>query len=112
DPVEQLLEPRPRRDRLAALEVDQLTREPVADRAPEVLLEQPPRHVGEPLPLVKGARATDRERVGERRDALRLAEVGLPVHDSQLDRRIREVRTDAPPELPVLADRAGAVEER
>src|SRR5439155_18711612 len=107
-----LLESRSRRNRLAALEVDQLTREPEADRAPEVLLEQPPRDVGDPFALVECARAPGCERVRECGETLRLAELGLPVHDPQLDRGIREVRTNAPPELRMLGDRAGAVEER
>src|SRR5438128_27700 len=38
-PLDQRLDPSPRRHRFAALEVDQLAREAVADRAPEVLLE-------------------------------------------------------------------------
>src|SRR5206468_7091301 len=42
-PFDELLEPRTRGDRLAALEVDQLSREAEADRAPEILLEQPVR---------------------------------------------------------------------
>src|SRR4051812_30190648 len=37
DPVDELLETRPRSDGSAAVEVDELTREAVADRAPEVL---------------------------------------------------------------------------
>src|SRR5215212_5870159 len=45
DPFEQLLDPRAGGDRLTALEVDELTRQPVADRAPEVLLEQAVRQV-------------------------------------------------------------------
>jgi hypothetical protein len=43
-----------------------------------------------------------RQRVAERREATRLAEVGLRVADPDLDRREREVRADAPPELRVL----------
>src|SRR5207237_67506 len=40
-PLDELLEARPRGHRLAALEVEQFAGEPVADRTPEVLLEQP-----------------------------------------------------------------------
>src|SRR6266849_4980283 len=39
-PFDELLEPGARGDRLAALEVDQLARQPPANRPPEVLLEQ------------------------------------------------------------------------
>ena len=55
-PLDELLEPRARRDRLAPLEVDQLAREPVADRAPEVLLDQPARQVRQRLALVERTR--------------------------------------------------------
>ena len=51
------------------------------------------------------------ERGGERRERLRLAEVGLAVADADLDGREREVRAHAPPDLRVLRDRAGVVEE-
>src|SRR5579862_5841042 len=81
DPLEQLLEPRPRRHGLAAVEVDQLARKAVADRPPEVLLEQPPRPVGQRLALVVGPRAPHRERVGEGGEGGRVAELGLRVHD-------------------------------
>src|SRR5579871_1546635 len=54
-PLEEVLEASARRDRRAAREVDQLTREPEADRAPEVLLDQPVRKLGERLALVDRA---------------------------------------------------------
>ena len=56
--------------------------------------------------------AACRERVAERGERLRLGEVGLRVGDADLDRRVREVRAHAPPDLRVLGDRARAVEER
>src|SRR4051812_17410597 len=40
-PLDERLDPRPRRNDLASLEVDQPAAEPVADRAPEILLDQP-----------------------------------------------------------------------
>src|SRR5262245_35192482 len=42
-PVDELLDPLPRGDRLAAPEVDELSGQPPPDRAPEVLLDQPVR---------------------------------------------------------------------
>ena len=42
-PFDELLQPRPRRHRHAAVEVEQLAGEAVSRRTPEVLLEQPPR---------------------------------------------------------------------
>ena len=91
-PLDQLLEPRARRHRLAALEVDQLAGQPVADRPPHVLLEQAVRQVGQRLALVERAREPRGERVAERRERARLAEVGLRVADPDLDRREGEVR--------------------
>ena len=92
-------------------EVDQLAREAVADRAPEVLLEQAVRQVRQRLALVERARDPRRQRVAERGERARLAEVGLRVADPDLDRREREMRPHAPPDLRVLGDRAGLVEE-
>src|ERR687888_130095 len=40
DPLEQLLDPLPRREHFAPLQVDEALGEPVADRPPEVLLDQ------------------------------------------------------------------------
>src|SRR5205823_2453186 len=74
-PLDELLEAGARGDGLAALEVDQLAREPVANRAPHVLLEQARRHDRQLLALVERSRAARRQRVAERREALRLAEV-------------------------------------
>src|SRR6185437_4655444 len=51
-PLDQRLDPRPRRNDLASHEVDQPAAEPVADRAPQVLLDQPVRQVGQRLALV------------------------------------------------------------
>ena len=63
------------------------------------------------LALVEGTRDPGRERDAERRERLRLGEVGLGVADADLDGREREMRADAPPQLRVLVDRAGVVEE-
>src|SRR5215471_5494126 len=110
-PFGELLEPRPSGDRLTALEVDELSGEPVPDRPPQVLLEQAVREVRERLALVEGARDPRRQRITESRERARLAEVGLRVADPDLDRREGEVRPHAPPDLRVLGDRAGAVEK-
>src|SRR5579884_1710722 len=40
DPLDELFEPRARGNRLAPLQIDQLAGEPVADRTPEILLQQ------------------------------------------------------------------------
>ena len=62
---------------------------------------------GTRLALVERARDPHGQRVDERRERARLAEVRLRVADPDLDRREREVRAHAPPELRVLGDRAG-----
>src|SRR5206468_9298306 len=54
-PREQGLQPGARRNRLAAAEVDELTGEAVADRAPDVLLDQPVRQVRQRFAFVVGA---------------------------------------------------------
>ena len=108
----ELLDSVARGNRLAALEVEQLAGEPVADRPPHVLLEQAVRQDRQRLALVEGASAANGERVAERRERLSLGEVGLPVADADLDRRVREMGAHAPPDLRVLGDRSGAVEER
>src|SRR5207302_9092088 len=95
---------------VAALEVDQVAGKPVADRPPEVLLEQPVRPRRQRLSLVDRTQDPGRQRVAERRERPRLAEVRLCVADPDLDGREREVRANAPPELRVLVDRAGVVE--
>ena len=94
-----------------ALEVDELARQAVADRAPEVLLDQAVRQLGQRLALVERARDPGGERVRERRESARLGDVGLRVADPDLDRREHQMRPDAPPDLRVLGDRAGLVEE-
>src|SRR4030095_12652815 len=43
--------------------------------------------------------------------SLRFGQLRLSVANADLDRGIGEVRTDAPPELRVLVDRPGVVEE-
>ena len=55
-PTRQLLEPRAGGNGLAAIEVDQLARRPVADRPPDVLLDQAVRQVRQRLALVERAR--------------------------------------------------------
>ncbi len=105
DPLEQLLEAPAGRDRLAAGQVEELTGQAVPDRPPQVLLEQAVRQVRERLAFVVGAGAAGGQRVAEGRERLRLGEVRLAVADADLDRRIREVRPDAPPDLRVLGDR-------
>src|SRR4051794_39760215 len=85
-PLDQLLDPRARRYDLAALEVEQIAGEAEADRAPEVLLEQPPRPVRQRLAVVDRARDPRRERVDQRGERLRLAEIRLCVADPHLDR--------------------------
>ena len=112
DPVEQLLDPRARVHLLAAAEVEQLAGEAVANRPPEVLLEQAVGQAGQWLALVERAGAPGGQAVTEGGERLRLGEVGLPVRDADLDRRVGEVRADAPPDLGVLGDRAGPVEKR
>ena len=108
---DELLETRARRDRLSAVEVDQLAREAVANRAPEVLLEQPMRPRRQRLALVERARNPRGQRVDERRERARLGELRLRVADARLDRRELEMRANAPPDLRVLGDRTGLVEE-
>src|SRR5262249_24606998 len=66
DPFEELLDPCARGDRLPPLEVDQLARESVSDRPPEVLLEQAPRDLPLRFAVVDRARTPGCERVAER----------------------------------------------
>src|SRR6266542_4609506 len=110
-PLDQRLDPGARGHDLSALEVDQAVAETVPDRAPHVLLDQAMRQVRERLALVESAREAGAKRVHERRERLRLCEVGLRVADADLDRREREMRPNAPPHLRVLVDRARVVEE-
>ena len=110
-PLDELLDPLSRGNRLAALEIEQLTGKPVADCAPEVLLDQPVRERPRTGALVVGAGAARRQRGRECRERLRLAELGLAVADADLDGREREMRAHAPPDLRVLGDRSGLVEE-
>src|SRR5437763_2728499 len=110
-PLGQRLEPRPRRHGLGAREVDQLAREPEPDRAPEVLLDQAARRIRQWLAVVARAGDAHSQRVRERCERLRLGELRLGVADPNLDRRKGQVWAHAPPELRVLGDRAGRVEE-
>src|SRR3954462_1777154 len=55
-PLDELGERRPGRAPAPAREVDELAGEPVADRPPEVLLDEPVRKVRERLALVEGPR--------------------------------------------------------
>src|SRR5437870_13833365 len=63
------------------------------------------------LSLVERVRDPNGERVAEGCERAGLAQVRLRVADPDLDRREGEVRTNAPPDLGVLVDRAGVVEE-
>src|SRR3982751_1189993 len=101
----------PGRTDVARREVDELPFEPVTDRTPEVLLDQPVRQELDRFTLVVRACQARGKGVDERRQRLRLGQVRLRVADADLDRRIREMRTNAPPDLRVLVDRAGVVEE-
>src|SRR4051812_33170918 len=104
DPLRHPLELGPRGPDIEHAGIEQAAREPVADRAPHVLLDQPRRRVRQRLALVDGARDPGGEPVDERREVTRLAEVGLRVADAHLDGRVREVRPHAPPDLRVLVD--------
>ena len=77
-PFDQALEMCPRRPHLPGGEIDQLAREAVANRAPEVLLDQPVLEVRHGLALVQGARDPRSQRVAERGQRARLNQVGLP----------------------------------
>src|SRR5436305_2486758 len=72
-PVDEPLEARSGRYRFAAREVDELAREAVADRPPQVLLDQPVRQVGQRLALVERAGDPRSQRIAERRGGARLA---------------------------------------
>src|SRR5581483_6962099 len=74
-PLEQLLEPRTRRNGLAPLEVDEITRHPPPQRTPEVFLEQPVRMRWQGLLLVEGARDASCERIAERCERARLSDL-------------------------------------
>ena len=47
----------------------------------------------------------------QRRERLRVRDIGLAIADPDLDRREREMRPHTPPELGVLVDGTGVVEE-
>src|SRR5256884_1595494 len=110
-PFDQRLDPRASRDDLAALEVDQSVAQSMPDRAPHVLLDEPVREIRKFLPFVERACEPRPEGVDQRRQRLRLLQVGLRVADPNLDGRIRQVRAHAPPDLRVLVDRSRRVEE-
>ena len=65
----------------------------------------------ERLALVEGAGDPRGQRVHQRGERLRLAELGLSVGDPDLDGRESEMRAHAPPDLSVLRDGAGVVEK-
>src|SRR5919197_506534 len=81
DPREELLDPPARRQNRSAVEVDERLREPVPDRAPEVLLDQAMRMSRQRLALVHCPGDAGGERVDESGEGLRLGELGLPVTD-------------------------------
>src|SRR5262249_10075595 len=109
-PLDQALELGPSGANLERVEVDQLSREAVANRPPEVLLDPAVGPLGESLPLVVGPGDTRAQRVPERRERLRLRELGLAVTDPDLDRRKGEMRPNAPPDLRVLVNRSRLVQ--
>src|SRR5262249_35904303 len=110
-PGHKIVQPLPRRDGLASGEVDELAREAVADGSPEVLLDVTVREGLDRVALVVGTRDAGDEGGRERRESIALRELWLTVADSDLDRRERQMRADAPPQLRVLADGARFVEE-
>src|SRR5947209_10840676 len=110
-PVHEPLEAGARGHRLAAREIDELAGEAVPDRAPDVLLDETRRRLGQRLALVESARKPRGEGVTERREGAGLGDARLRVADPDLDGREDEVRPDAPPDLRVLGDRARLVEE-
>src|SRR5215218_1356190 len=110
-PLDQLFHALALLHQLARLEINEVPRQAPADRTPEVLLDQPVRRERERLALVERPCGADGEGVAQRRERAGIAEIGLSVADADLDRRVREMRPDAPPHLGVLVDRAGAVEE-
>src|SRR4029079_6869019 len=63
------------------------------------------------LSLVERAGDPRGQRVRERRKRPGVFEIGLRVADPDLDGREGEMRPDAPPDLCVLVDRTGLVEE-
>ena len=77
---------RARRVLLAALEVDQAPVEPVADRPPHVLLDQPRRRIVDGHALVDVARRLRDAGDDQRRERLGLLRGRLRVADPHLDR--------------------------
>ena len=67
-PLGELLEARASGHRLTPLEVDQLARQPMPDRSPEILLQQARRQVGQRLALVERARDPRGQRVAQGRE--------------------------------------------
>ena len=110
-PGEQPLERRGGRLLDAALEIDQAPVHAVADRAPEVLLDQPPRMVGERHAVGLVARRLEHAGGRERGERLRLLAGRLGVGDPHLDGAERQMRADRPPDLRALDDRSGGDEE-
>src|SRR5262245_14571880 len=110
-PLDQLLERRARGPHLMRAEVDQLTAQTPANRAPEVLLDLTMLRVEQLLALVDRPCDARRQCVRERRERDRLVLERLRVADPDLDGREREVRAHRPPHLGVLVDRARVEEE-
>src|SRR6478672_11042741 len=98
-PLDELLDPGARADRLAALEVDQLPREPVSDCSPEILLKQPVWPRWQRLAFVERARDSRRQRIDERDEGASLRDFGLRIADANLDGRKLKMGADAPPDL-------------
>ena len=90
-----------------ALEVDQAAVEPVADRPPHVLLDQPRRRILERHALVDVAHRLGDAGDHQRGERLGLLRGRLRVADAHLDGAEAEVRPHRPPHLRELDDRAG-----
>ena len=103
----QPLDRRARRELLGPLEVDQAAVHAVADRPPEVLLDQPRRRSLQRHPLVHVAHRLGDARHHQRGQGLGLRRGGLGVADAQLDGAEGEVGPDRPPDLRELDDRVG-----
>jgi hypothetical protein len=110
-PREQPIDDRRRRELGPRVEVDEPPVEPVADRAPEVLLDRAPGRIGERDVLVLVARGLGDAGDHEGGERLGLGRRRLRVADPHLDGPERQVRAHRPPDLRVLDDRARRDEE-
>ena len=92
-------------------EVEQLAVEPVSKGAPDVLLDQPVGEIDVRDALVDVARSLRHAGHDQRRERLGFGRGRLRVADPDLDRAERQMRSDRPPHLGVLDDRAGRDQE-